>query len=138
MSEFSLAGLLAGDNKNPCKPLAFNHWERTPSCSKHSMAPKLCLSAFLYLSKRHLWKLLPGARAVSPSNSKHAHSSCQHASRELSNVPDTSACSNAILSHFQGHSRLSRMRLGIRQGPSAPGDPTLRQQSPRIAIGEVY
>lgn len=108
MSEFSLSRLLAGDNKNPCKPLAFNHRERTPSCSN------LCLSAFPYLSKRRLWKLLPGARTVSPSHSTHAHSSCQHASRELSNMPDTSICSNSILSLFQRHSQFSRVRLGVR------------------------
>lgn len=75
VNKFSLAGLLAGESKNPWKPLVFNLQELTPF-----LFQTLSLSAFPHLPKRHLWKLPPRARTVSASNSKHAHSSCQHAS----------------------------------------------------------
>lgn len=124
-SERVFSGWTLGCNKNPCKPPTFNYRELSPSCSKLcsplSQLSHTCL-------KDNLWKLPPRARMVSPSSSKHAHSSCQHARhvRLHQHDPLTLPKTQPIVQN----ETLSKA------GTFSTGDPTLRQWSSRIAIGK--
>lgn len=98
-------------NKNPCKP---GHRLLLSPTNKDSTTPNPP-SAFPHLlCFKDFWETPPRAGTVSPSNLKLAYSSCQHASHWLANMLDTPFCINTNLSHFQGHSPLSRMKFGIK------------------------